>query len=206
MESAEDRNYLFERNLLKAFLFEASLEGRYSIPTDKVLILSSLVKGVVDYLGVPISAEEAQLVQPNPFDAMARAYPSREEALELFYQWKVAEAEVAGKKLQPRVRQALESLVEFRWEEHAAPDRGGFPNPKLYEHISGGGFGFGILPVSFGDVVSLPAPFCFSVKEKVYPYLTSEEGSEVRGIGGAMRKRLVEDFSYWREHRGFKSA
>lgn len=196
---------LFAKNVLCGILYSATQEGRKRLPTNEKIILSTLVKGVVEYLAGEIPQELYEHITPTAFDEMTRVWPPREERIEFFYHWNLGTAELNGKTLQLRIKGALDELVHYSWKPYSPPDKGGYHWNELYRIFKGGGFGPGICTNHFEETFSLESTLCFEVKDFIFPELSAAERREVEGIGNRMGKWIGKDCEYWEENSSFRS-
>ena len=179
----------WERDVLKCLLYVASQEGRQRLPTEKVLILSGLIKGTVDYFDIGVTPEVFEVVSPHPFDEVVRIYPPRKLTLQFLYQWSSIIAEDQNKTLQPRIRTVIDGLTE------CSPEK---PQAKLYDYLRPFGGG-GIFPNSYGETFSLESTLCYQARH-LFSELAQSESREITEIGRLMEKHLWKDAEYWRDH------
>jgi len=192
----------FRRDLLEAFLYEASSEGKREIPTKEVLIFSGLVKGIAEYLGEYLDKEVGMFVTPHPRDRILGINPPRERRLQRFYQWSVASAEVKGQELGPRIREAVDKLVDLEWRHASVPYVSGYPHMELYDCFKGD-YSPGICRIiRKQDFFQLDRRTCQRIREDVLPGLSPEERKDVQGIGKLMGRYLLGDFIYWKASSG----
>lgn len=177
-----NRDYIYERNVLKALLVASTSEDNLRFPTIKEFILSEVVNGTIEYIGG--NAGEVN-------------YQSEGGAFEInLYKYFKSEIETHSKgKLNPKIREVLDSLCEYHLESPTGPD-GSFLETKLYNHFKGRCGGYGICQLPTSSSFSLPQDLVIEVNRQILPSLSNEERRDILGIGKSMREYVDRDLEF----------
>jgi len=173
----EETNY--RKSILEALLVSSIKEENSRLPTIKQYILSEVINGTIDYVGGEAGKHyyRAEMIFLESYERMISKYFE-------------SEIKSTDKKLAPKIKKALEKMVECY-----VINPGWYDRPYTYTDLYNlykGPF-IGICEVSSHSTFSLPYDLVMKVNNKTMPSFSEEERKDIQGIGKAMRKYIDKD-------------